>query len=205
MLYICIPVVLANPIKEQRGPLGCILAASRHCSSSPIKGRPRENPTLPVSLSSSPNSKPPIPHLNARYLMLHLYHWHLLKIWHSGGFCGARCVFCTHCWQGKGAFLKLPWLTSASGYKHCKWYIALLQCQIWGRGTGNASEWKALTQGTKGKKRKFCRSISALNFLVVFPLRVVGKLWLRQNLNGVNWWPDWFLTYVSHLTLVRLF
>ena len=125
MLYICIPVVLANPIKEQRGPLGCILAASRHCSSSPIKGRPRENPTLPVSLSSSPNSKPPIPHLNARYLMLHLYHWHLLKIWHSGGFCGARCVFCTHCWQGKGAFLRLPRSTSASGYKHCKCYITM--------------------------------------------------------------------------------
>ena len=26
------------------------------------------------------------------------------------------------------------------------------QCQIWGRGTGNAGEWKVLTQGTKGKK-----------------------------------------------------
>ena len=28
----------------------------------------------------------------------------------------------------------------------------MLQCQIWGRGTGNAGEWKALTQGTKWKK-----------------------------------------------------
>ena len=28
----------------------------------------------------------------------------------------------------------------------------MLQCQIWGRGTGNAGEWKALTQGTQGKK-----------------------------------------------------
>ena len=26
----------------------------------------------------------------------------------------------------------------------------MLQCQIWGRGTGNAGEWKALTQ----RKRK---------------------------------------------------
>ena len=24
----------------------------------------------------------------------------------------------------------------------------MLQCQIWGRGTGNACEWEALTQGT---------------------------------------------------------
>jgi hypothetical protein len=29
----------------------------------------------------------------------------------------------------------------------------MLQCQIWGRGTGNAGEWEALTQGTqRGKK-----------------------------------------------------
>jgi len=28
----------------------------------------------------------------------------------------------------------------------------MLQCQIWGRGTGIASGWKALTQGTQGKK-----------------------------------------------------
>ena len=33
-------------------------------------GRPREKPTLPVSLTSPPNSNPPIPHSNARYLML---------------------------------------------------------------------------------------------------------------------------------------
>jgi hypothetical protein len=31
----------------------------------------------------------------------------------------------------------------------------MLQCQIWGRdSTGNAGEWKALTQGTKGEKKK---------------------------------------------------
>jgi len=35
-----------------------------------LQGRPREKPTLPVNLSSPPNSKPPIPHLNAKYLML---------------------------------------------------------------------------------------------------------------------------------------
>jgi len=37
-------------------------------------GRPREKPTLPVSLSSIPNLKPTIPHLNAKYLMLDLNH-----------------------------------------------------------------------------------------------------------------------------------
>ena len=55
-------------------------------------------------------------------------------------------------WQGEGAFLKLPQSTSASGYKHYKCYITMLQCLIWGRGAENAGEWKALTQGTKGKR-----------------------------------------------------
>ena len=54
---------------------------------------PPWKPALPVSLSSPPNSKPPIPHLNAKYFMLHLNHWHLLGIWHFGGFCGACCIF----------------------------------------------------------------------------------------------------------------
>ena len=33
--------------------------------------------------------------------------------------------------------------------------VTMLQCRIWGRGTGNAGEWKALTQGTKGNKTKY--------------------------------------------------
>jgi hypothetical protein len=37
-------------------------------------GRPPEKPTLPVSLTSPPNSNPPVPHLNARYSMLNLNH-----------------------------------------------------------------------------------------------------------------------------------
>ena len=28
----------------------------------------------------------------------------------------------------------------------------MLQCRVWGRDTGNAGEWEALTQGTQGKK-----------------------------------------------------
>ena len=54
----------------------------------------RCTPTVPIS--HSPNSKPLLPHLNARYLILNLNHWHLLEIWHSGVLCRARCAFCTH-------------------------------------------------------------------------------------------------------------
>jgi hypothetical protein len=61
-------------------------------------------------------------------------------------------------WQGKGAFLNLHRWISASGYVHYKCCITMLQCQIWGRGTGNAGEWEALTQETGGKKTgKQCR------------------------------------------------
>ena len=28
----------------------------------------------------------------------------------------------------------------------------MLQCRIWGRGTGSAGAWEALTQGAQGKK-----------------------------------------------------
>jgi len=30
-------------------------------------------------------------------------------------------------------------------------YIIMLQCPIWGRGTGNACEWESLTQGIQGE------------------------------------------------------
>ena len=52
----------------------------------------------------------------------------------------------------------------------------MLQFQIWGRGTGNAGEWKALTQGTQGEKIKTCRSLPAASFISpVFALRVAAK------------------------------
>jgi len=58
--------------------------------------------------------------------------------------------------QGKGAFLKLPRSTSASGDTYHKCCIAMLQGRIWGRSTGKASEWEALTQarGTGEKDKK---------------------------------------------------
>ena len=53
----------------------------------------------------------------------------------------------------------------------------MLQCQIWGRGTGNAGEWEALTQGTQGKERKICRSLPTASFNPIFALRVAAKLY----------------------------
>ena len=53
----------------------------------------------------------------------------------------------------------------------------MLQCRIWGRGTGNAGESEALTQGTQGKERKVCSSIPASSFSLVFALRAAAKLY----------------------------
>jgi hypothetical protein len=55
-------------------------------------------------------------------------------------------------WQGKGAFLKLPRLTSASGYKLYECIITMQLCRVWGRCTGNVGEWEALTQGAQAEK-----------------------------------------------------
>ena len=49
----------------------------------------------------------------------------------------------------------------------------MLQCRIWGRGIGNAGEWKVPTQWTKGKQTG--KSVTA-SFSQVFPLSVAGKL-----------------------------
>ena len=40
--------------------------------------------------------------------MLYLNHWHLLEIWHSERFCGARCIFCTHFGREKVHFWGCP-------------------------------------------------------------------------------------------------
>jgi hypothetical protein len=71
-------------------------AAQLACSKLFILGFPRAKPPQTGPISFPPNLKPPIPHLNARYLMSYLNHWHLLEIRHSGGVCGAQCVLCTH-------------------------------------------------------------------------------------------------------------
>jgi hypothetical protein len=60
-----------------------------------LQGRPREKPTIPVNLSSPPNSKPPIPHLNAKYLMLSKWLTFAGNL-ASWGVLWARWVFCTH-------------------------------------------------------------------------------------------------------------
>jgi len=69
----------------------------------------------------------------------------------------------------------------------------MLQYRIWGRGTGNAAEWQALTQGTQGKQtEKIRRSVPAASLSPVFALRVADqnkkdnkiKMWSINGLDG---------------------
>jgi len=73
-----------------------------------VTDRPRGWLTQTVPISYLPASKPPIPHLNTRCLTLYPKHWHLLGIRHSGGLCGARCIFCTHFGREKVYFWACP-------------------------------------------------------------------------------------------------
>ena len=57
---------------------------------------------------------------------------------------------------------------------HYTCFITMLQCRIWGRGTGIAGEWEALTQGTQGEKKKICHSTPAAGFSPVFVTRFAG-------------------------------
>jgi len=56
-------------------------------------------------------------------------------------------------WQEKGAFLKLPRLTSASGYKHYKCCITMLQGRIWGRVLGKPASGRHSHKGHRGKRQ----------------------------------------------------
>ena len=51
--------------------------------------------------------------------------------------------------------------------KHYKGCVTMPQCRIWGRGTGNAGKWEALTRETQGKKTKKSCSIPATSFSLV--------------------------------------
>jgi len=123
-------------------------------------------------ISFPPNLKPPIPHLNARYLKLYLNRWHFLEIGILGGSVGPGAYFAPTL-AGKRCISEVaPIDLCASGYKHYKCCITMLQGRIWDRGTGKAGEWEALTQGTQGKKTKICRSIPAASFSPVSAPRV---------------------------------
>ena len=64
----------------------------------------------------------------------------------------------------------------------------MLQCRIGGRGTGNAGEWEALTQGTQGKKTNlslhtycefqsvFCSQSYGVKYSSTFPSHPLGLL-----------------------------
>jgi hypothetical protein len=83
-------------------------------------------------------------------------------------------------WQGKGAFMKLPRSTTASGYKHYKCYITILPCRVWGRGTGNACKWEALTLGTQGEKTEESVAPHLLRVSACFLLSEVRAIEVRQ-------------------------
>jgi hypothetical protein len=59
-------------------------------------GGPRAKSPQTGPINFPLNSQPPIPHLNARCLILCLNQWHLLEFWHFGELCRAQCLFCTH-------------------------------------------------------------------------------------------------------------
>ena len=83
-------------------------------------------------------------------------------------------------WQGKGAFMRLPRSTFASGYKHYKCCSTMLQCRVWGRDTGNAGEWEALTQGTQGKKTERSVAPYLLRVSARFLLSALLPIYTRQ-------------------------
>ena len=134
---------------------------------------PKSPQTVPISCS--PNLKPPIAHLNAKYLIF------LSKTLTFSGDLAVQymCVYFASnmhpLWQGKGAFLKLPRSTFASGFRHYKCCITMLQGRVWGRDTGKAGKWEALTQGTQGKKAEKTVSPHLLRVSARFLLSEFGS------------------------------
>ena len=90
-----------------------------------------------------------------------------------GGSVGPGAYFAPTFWQEKGAFLKLPRSTSASGYKHYECYVIMPQSNL-GQGY-----WECLqvggthTKDTGEKENKYC-SIPAAGFSPVFVPIVAG-------------------------------
>jgi hypothetical protein len=65
----------------------------------------------------------------------------------------------------------------------------MLQYKIWGRGTGNAGEWEALTQGTQGKKTDKSVAPYLLQVSARFLLSELRPNYMTStNFNGVNRW-----------------
>jgi hypothetical protein len=110
-------------------------------------------------------------------------------------------------WQGKGAFLKLPWSTSAS-FKHYKCYILYSNAvmSILGQGYWERRRVGGTHTRDTGEKE---RNLSLLTYCEFKPgfcsQRCSQIIWLRKNLNGVNWWPDWFLAYCFPCDIGALF
>ena len=153
-------------------------------------GRPHQQFTQPVSFSSPPNSKPPIPHLNARYLMLYWSHWHLLEIRHSGGFCGACCVICIHFGREKVHLWGCPDLPLLQDISIIN---VVQQCCNVEFGAGileMPASGRHLHKGHRGRRQKDLSLLTYCEFQPGFcSQRCCQFIRVKLNLNGVNRWP----------------
>jgi len=106
-----------------------------------------------------------------------LNHWYWLEIWHPGGFCVARCVFCTHFGREKVHFWGCsdwPLLQDISIinviYQCCnvKYGARVLRMPASGRHSH---------KGQRGKRGNSVAPIPASSLIPVFPLRVAANLY----------------------------
>ena len=127
-----------------------------HCNVSfsllvvPVQPPPKTGP-----ISFPPNLKPPIPHLNARYLKLYLNRWHFLEIGILGGSVGPGAYFAPTL-AGKRCISEVAPIDLCfriSGYKHYKCCITMLQGRIWGRVLGKPASGRHSHKGHRGKRQ----------------------------------------------------
>jgi len=145
-------------------------------------GCPHEQTLLTSFTQRSRNPKPPIPHLNAWCSIFSF------SFWHSWVLCRVWCLFCSHFGREKVQFWSCPGWPLLQ-YTSIKNVILMLQCQIWGRGTGNAGEWETLTQGTlQGKKTNVASYLLQVSArLLLSELQTKTKIILQFK--RANWWP----------------
>ena len=100
-------------------------------------------------------------------------------------------------WLRKGAFLRLPQSISASGYKHYKCYIAMLQCNS-GQGYWECRRVEGTHKGQRGKRRKTLSLHTCFKFHPGFSSQHCCQfIRVNLNLNGANRCPGLFLAYCS--------
>ena len=78
--------------------------------------------------------------------------------------------------------------------------ITMLQRRIWGRGTGNAGEWEAITRGTQGKRLKN-RSLQTCSCCVsnaTLGLQSLQSLQIKPSVKTCDCWAVSNATLKSH-------